>query len=54
MNHDSHAKARALGVRAAQQGRSAQSNPFKHSGTSYLRSWLRGYNEAKREARRAA
>lgn len=51
---DQFERARNLGRFAARTGRSCQSNPFKYSGTGYLRAWLAGYHEAKREARRAA
>lgn len=51
---DQFERARNLGRFAARTGRSAQSNPYRGSGTAYLRAWLAGYHEVKREARRAA
>lgn len=43
----------ALGRRAAEQGRSLQSNPYKHSGSGWSNSWLRGYREARKGQKKA-
>jgi len=37
-----------LGKRAADQERSLQSNPYKHSGAQWLNAWVKGYRDWKK------
>lgn len=36
-----------LGRKAREQGRSVQSNPYKHSGRAWEKAWLWGYRQQK-------
>lgn len=42
--------AEEMGRKAAQQGRSVQSNPYALSGAMWLNAWLRGYRDEKKKA----
>lgn len=40
-----------LGLRAAEQDRSLQSNPYKTSGAAWLNAWVKGYRDGKKAKR---
>lgn len=39
-----------LGQKAADQGRSLQSNPYKASGAAWLNAWVKGFRDGKKKA----